>query len=443
MRWIKLTMISLLLPLAVSQLGFLSCAITSGPSSSDKMKAIDRTAAADWNLYDSNPKHLWNRLYRTLYQRVAPDGKEYGYDEIDPLLWDTTTHLLTNPSYQQASAMLDEFASTHAEKLITDPTKRAILQRDLWAIFDWTAAIHVESQEKTNLQIKLARVIRNLALSPDEIARLPDTYNQAAHAKAFAAGYDPNQPAQAFLPPDLFNPKGPWVQLSSGGGDPAAIGHVSSFSGRSIFLVFIRLPDGRDATLRYLQTIAAFPRPWVRDPSNPGRLMPNLDLPQFPTGTQLALVRKIVLVDNGGNLRPTNIIETVQIRVHRKIPPTSEKIFNNDRTSARTALDVFEFKLSRPKLFADESGGLSSVAAGEKQFTHFQSHGIDFEQHDALRDCANCHYPPGVHALLTRRREGILPSANPDDEAERVQRWKSRQRDWGLLVGLWRSQPGP
>jgi hypothetical protein len=442
MRWIKLTMLSLLMLLAVSQLGFLRCAITSGPPPSDKMKAMNGAAAADWRLYDPNPNHLWNRLYKTLYQRVAPDGKDYGYDEIDPLLWYGTRYLLTNPAYQQASSILDEFASTHGEKLIKDPTKRAMLQRDLWAIFDWTAEVQVESQEKTNLQIKLARVIRSLALSPDEIARLPDSYDQATHAKVFAAGYDPNQPVQTFLPPDLFDPKGPWVQLSSGGSDPAAIGHVTGFSGRSNFLVFIRLPDGRDATLRYLQTIAAFPRPWVRDSSNPGRQMPNLDLPQFPVGTQLALVRKIVLIDNQGSLRPTNIIETVQIRVHRNIPPTNEKIFNNDRTSARTALDVFEFKLSRPKLFANENGGLSSVAAGEKQFTFFRSHGIDFEQHDALRDCANCHYPPGVHALLTRRREGILPSINPNDEGDRLLRWKSRQRDWGLLVALWQSQPG-
>ena len=52
-----------------------------------------------WRLYDSNPNHVWNRLYRTLYIRVARDGQEYGYDELDPLFWYNTKYLFSGPAY--------------------------------------------------------------------------------------------------------------------------------------------------------------------------------------------------------------------------------------------------------------------------------------------------------------------------------------------------------
>ena len=47
-----------------------------------------------WRLYDPDPNHIWNRLYRSLYMRLGPDGREYGYDELDPLLWPSTKYLL-------------------------------------------------------------------------------------------------------------------------------------------------------------------------------------------------------------------------------------------------------------------------------------------------------------------------------------------------------------
>src|SRR5215510_6973868 len=129
-----------------------------------------------WTLYDANPNHIWNRLYRTLYRRETRDGHDYGYDELDPLLWITTKYLLTDPPNRQALTVLDEFLSTHGEKAINDPLKRAILQRDLWAIFDWTTeCVECLKQSNTataklNLQTRLVQAIKRLALSPEEIA---------------------------------------------------------------------------------------------------------------------------------------------------------------------------------------------------------------------------------------------------------------------------------
>ena len=133
------------------------------------------TTAQSWTVYDPDPNHIWNRLHRALYRRETRDGREYGYDELDPLLWVTTKYLLNDPANHQALTVLDEFLSTHGEKAINDPLKRALLQRDLWAVFDWTTDC-VDCQQtsagKSNLQTRLVQVIKRLALSPEQIASL-------------------------------------------------------------------------------------------------------------------------------------------------------------------------------------------------------------------------------------------------------------------------------
>jgi hypothetical protein len=90
-------------------------------------------------IFDSDPNHIWNRTYTCLFVRQSTDGNEFGADTLDPLLWDNTQHLLTGDSHRRALACLDEFLRSHAERAVEDPLKRAILQRDLWAVFDWTA----------------------------------------------------------------------------------------------------------------------------------------------------------------------------------------------------------------------------------------------------------------------------------------------------------------
>ena len=437
-------------------------AVFLGIANQSNVKQTTTTLPGTWTVYDPNPNHIWNRLYRTFYRRERRDGHEYGYDELDPLLWVTTKYLLNDPANQQALTILDEFLSTHGEKAISDPLRRAMLQRDLWAIFDWTTECLECTKEsantsaaKLNLQIKLVQVIKRLALSQAEIAALPDTYKQAIDSGAFASAYDSNKREQSFLPPDLFDPKGPWVALSIRGGDLVAPAHVSAFSGRSVFLVFMRLPGGRAATLDYLETLASFRNPWLLDPETQ-RPLPNPDLPQFPPGTQLAFVRRMALIDANGEFRPTNIVEDVQIRVHRTIPSFIPNGLDLSRNEARAALDVYEFKLTRTKLFAREDGGLHSLTKTDTEFPLFASHDIDLFEENlgsfdrmlrvSLAACASCHFRPGVHSILSRgervsirENSELLPSWDSNYEADGVKWWKSRQFNWGLLQGLWNS----
>jgi len=65
--------------------------------------------AAEATPYHADPQHLWNRLHEAIFVRIGPDGREYGRDRLDPLLWHETEHLLQGPSNDRAVALLQEF----------------------------------------------------------------------------------------------------------------------------------------------------------------------------------------------------------------------------------------------------------------------------------------------------------------------------------------------
>jgi len=197
--------------------------------------------------YDDNGEHLWNRLHAALFVRVAADGREYGGDRVDPLLWIGSKYLLQGASHRKAIALLTEFVDTHGEKLIDNPLKRAMLQRDLWAVFDWLEGDHgnfekpILSAEDVQagaraLRRPLATAIARLALTPQQIAALPDNLAGAVVADG--------------LPRDLLAAGGPWVDVGRPDG-PMARRHLGDAGPgkNSVFLVLVRLPEGREAAL--------------------------------------------------------------------------------------------------------------------------------------------------------------------------------------------------
>jgi hypothetical protein len=338
-------------------------------------------------IYDSDTSHLWNRVYAALLIREDRHGAQVGADSLDPPLWPETEHLLAGPSHQRALRVLDEFLQTHGEYLIHDPVKRALLQRDLWAVFDWSVQQFPGkdrpqyNKQKQELQVRLAAVLRQLALTPDEIKALPDNYAQAVASGAFAKEYDPAHSGLSFLPPDLFDAHGPWVciQPSPESDSGVAKMHISNLSGRSGFLVFVRLPEGRKATMNYFQTLWNFPQPWVAGPSFVAdQTRENPDLPSFPARTQVALVRRLTLFDKQGELTASSITESVQIRIYRAITATEERNFGNGNMTdiiKNSGQDFLEFKLSRPLLFSTKAGGLRAVAPDERDSQPFSQKG--------------------------------------------------------------------
>ena len=388
-------------------------------------------------LYDPDPKHLWNRVHEVFRVRVAADGSVHGFDTVDPLLWRETRHLLSGPSHTAALGILDEFLSSKGETLSVDPLERAVFQHDLWAVFDWLAvASDGENAARSRLMTRLVRVMRRVALGRAQIEALPDTY-----AAALASG-------RLALPPDLFSAGGTWVGV--GGSQPVAPQHAAEL-GRSAFGVHWSLPGGRAATERFLRTLWDFPQPSVADHSfqmardGELRVMLNPALPSPPEGTRLALVRRMLVIDGRGVILPTNIVQTIQFRVLGK-----DQAFS-------------EFTMSRAGLFAGPSGGLRAVTAEETGFLTFSSHGLDaFERQEVARSpsgarvldgCATCHqteFGPVLESIRSLRSV-LRPNALVDPGHPRWSQWstqanaacyaKSRTYEWGVLQGLWHTQP--
>lgn len=166
-------------------------------------------------LYHTDPGHLRNRLHEAMFVWVGPDGRAYGQDRLEPLLWANSKHLLEDRSHERAVALLEEFLKNKEEKLIDDPLKRAVLQRDLWLVFNWVDGRHNDFAEpkltpmaagaaRERLRGPLAAVIGRLALSPQEIRNLPDNYAAAIVSGQFAKGFAIEKHDQPYLPPDLF-----------------------------------------------------------------------------------------------------------------------------------------------------------------------------------------------------------------------------------------------
>ncbi len=101
-------------------------------------------------IYDPDPSQIWNRLHATFFVRADLPETASLPDALDPPFWSHTTYLLTEPSHKNALRVLDEFLQMHAENLIHDPVKRAILQRDLWAVFDWSTGRAPGSKEESS-----------------------------------------------------------------------------------------------------------------------------------------------------------------------------------------------------------------------------------------------------------------------------------------------------
>ena len=347
--------------------------------------AVAAVLAAPPGVYHADPAHLWNRLHDALFLRTYADGQEYGRDRVEPLLWSRSQHLLGGESHQRLLSVLTEFNRGGAA-LVADPLERAMLQRDLWLVFNWLEHDHDDfygfpgdkagwRARQDALRRPLARAIGALALSPRQIAALPDTYAAAAASRAFADRFDPRQPDRPYLPPDLFAADGPWTCL--GRGDeliaPAHVVADNPFT-TSAFLIFIKLPGGRAATRDYVARLSAFNGPlFVSTPFKRAPEFPNYNpaIPQFPEGTEVALVRRALLVTSTFEVVASPLVETVQVRVYRRVPPwTPETMMRAGLVTdeVRSSQAFFEFVVSRRLLFAGRSGGLRATAPGDLDF---------------------------------------------------------------------------
>ncbi len=391
-----------------------------------------------------------------------PDGNRLD-DLLDPPLWATSRHLLSGDSHREVVRRLEEFSADDAAVDTATPLQRAVMQRDLLGVFHWLVAYPRTEWTPVHRELAaaLARAIRKVALTGDEIRNLPSNYAMASSRAEVPIAHDPENPERAFLPDDLLDDDGEWIALGSGYLLPAPT-HFRVFGGRSAFAVRMRHPSGRAAGKDYLQTLAGMPAPFLFErpaESDRGDLMPHRDpdrgpwvnpaTPQLPVGTAWALVRQAVLADVVGRPVLAPLVESVQIRVY----------FAMER-DALGAQHFFEWEMSRHLLF--DGGGFHLTSAPDQRFSHFLTHETDpFEADPAPRitghkpptrlNCFTCHGGVGIHSVLSRARLFEPLQARPPEfrsvTAERIaqvtETAATEMTGWELLAWLWPDQPPP
>jgi hypothetical protein len=427
-----------LLPLVISL-----CALQGGLAGTQAVPVDPSTPPQSAGIYDPDPNHIWNRLFVAFYrQKLAnttfgqPDRitepSWVGPDVLDPPIGYHPKFLLDDEPFGKCNALLDEFLSRNGAALIHDPLKRALLQRDLWAVFDvLTQAGHFptftrgeprippplptaeQERHRTTLEHKLAQVIHSLALSRKEIEHLPDTYIAAIQSGAFEDVLATNR--YDYLPHDLFAANSGWHEILPG--DPPMLQgqpilqHTLIAGGRCIFRTFVKLPARANETTMLDEVVASMRR--------------SPDKPYFglPFGTQFLLLREMINLDENGQMVATHVVESVQFR----------------------SLDTLhgfarEAELSRALLFQGRQGGLRPILKGELRAQLYSNLGH-------LRDDQNGNGParkkfPGncndCHAFVSNQNVLLSSAAAFSTSArsvsiESIARWKQNSGKLDLL----------
>jgi len=393
-------------------------------------------------VYGNDPQDSWNRIFYFLFTRRVtlrltedfPEGApfradtfggisgfpalrvsertferiELGDRAINPLypsFLDSsgTVRLFTDTRYSEFEKALREALEERNKR---PPIQRALMQSDLWAAYDkiYRDSRRMDAARPAHILKTLAALIRKLALTPDEIAALPDNYATAANHLHL---------------PDLFGEHSPWIEIEWSQGRS----HDASSDFRRSTRIFLnpgpKLTDQRS----FLESF--------RSDSSPHAPL-----------EAVALVTRCVLIDNAGNAVPSRNTTEVQVREF-----------------VRSKTEIAEFELSRRTMLKEPaSGGLVRVddtspaylAAAGNDYT-FAS-GIDSSDGRArdisimgsLRSrCVGCH-GRSVSTLFTfsvqdpgSGKIGVLDKrANEHaqyvvEQKTKLGSWKSLRENWG------------
>ncbi len=149
-------------------------------------------------------------------------------------------------------------------------------------------------------------MLPRLALSAAEIENLPDRFAAADKAKRYPAEFQADRKSATFLPAEPGTRKARgfyWATAKAAPGRTARPILRRPFHLHDLFA----LPEGRDQTLKYVDQLSE----WLKKGARGG----TATVPQFSANTQFALVRRTMLLDDRGEIRPTPLTEQVQLQI--------------------------------------------------------------------------------------------------------------------------------
>lgn len=394
-------------------------------------------------------------LDRTIMLRTGGDGKTYGRNEVDPLIWSGSDYFTRGASRDRLrTALATVDAMSDAEIRRCSPAQRALVQNRVWTVLDHIVRRQQRPDDNRDLLRTLAKVMGKLALTDHDLGSIVDPLHEA-----MTGGKYPAEPAEEGGP-TIFLPRDLGQVLTRERGGPTARNHLQTFGGRSSFVASVKMPADGPSPEVYFKSVAEFPLPWsMSDAQNLGL---NRGVPALLAGTTVALVRRLAVVGRDGRWRVTPLTLSVQVRrYHVTDWPTVEK-----RRAARTDgttghLQSFaQFVLETEGIGAGGPGSLRPIEASEKRFEFLFAHDFDQvdesgdrhfpnfvpgPQHQPLQICAMCHGGVGLQSINTLTfAENSVPIARliptePGRGAEFDAYWKESRVEWGALMALWPS----
>lgn len=401
-------------------------------------------------IYSDDATDPWNRLFSIMFTRVVVHRKtsEFGdagpfqrFGENDFRLFPVSTRTFErfedgdraiSPFYPSLDYLyqsprgasrppfnegrLEPFArvlqEAFADTRPRTPVARVLMQADLWAVFDRL------SPRDPRLP-PLARMIAKLALSRREIAALPDQYALARRSLDL---------------PDLFSPGSAWHEIAWF--DHRL--HDVDAGFRQATRVFLRA-DGAVADPRVLfdelRHIAAFINP-------PPQRSFERGAHALEKISDAALAMQLLTIDTAGDMVPTPLLQTVQIR---SFPAGAD----GRRTTA-----AMEHELSRARAQTlERTGGMRTFRGADPAYVPAagNDYGFASPQLSPVREpilgtldtrCAACHgRGPHLFTFSVHAKEmapiRVLPQPNTDRARYVVEQKKTRE-DYKRLRALFR-----
>jgi hypothetical protein len=303
-----------------------------------------------------DPQNSWNILYQVLPMILDCQGRTLDALGEAHLTRQIPEYFSKHENTEKAIVILNNFLNNlDHDANYNDKLKRLIVQRDLWAVYEATRP--GSSNNLVPLQAKLVQAISKLAIKKEEISSIPvRLYKNSSYSHKF----DLQHPKEAFIPTDLLDDSGSWVSITyEHDQESVAPLHQNLVNGRSSFNIKISTPNNRQATLDYLNRLNSYSSPWILNPdilspqgTRNSPVLWNSEIPQFPNGTQVALIRKMLAIASDGTLMATNIIESIQIRVFEDV----EDLKTSYIPARKSKQHFYEFRLSRAKLFNNDDG---------------------------------------------------------------------------------------
>ncbi len=313
-------------------------------------------------IYASDANDSWNRIFHCLFTRTvqtrlsndfpsaAPfqpaqamgqsDLKistktftriESGDRAIDPLYPSFLNRggdfeALSEPRSLRLESALNDALS---EKMTRSTAHRALMQSDVWATYDMMARrfsfVGEDAEQQRAIQKRLlpllARFIKKLALTPQEINALPDNYALAARQHKL---------------PNLFDPQSGWMEVEWSPHQE----HDQAFNFRRSTRIFFKpkkMPKSASEKKILLEALRA-------ERLNQNKLL-----------VSVALVVQNLLIDNEGNVVPSPLTYEVQLRHFAK------------QEGDKARVEVYE--LNRQLYLANpKSGGLKALSENEPAY---------------------------------------------------------------------------